>query len=97
MRQTVIAIGLGALLLTAAGLAASVAHAGVPRSCVHPRAHRLECRADTRRVMDQVLPSARLEALHHERRDLGRVTTRSNRERNRLLRGILRELEQQSR
>lgn len=93
MRRSAIAIGIGSgLLLLAGGLVPSVAHAGVPRSCVHPQAQPLECQADTRRVMLKVLPSARLQALRAQEPDLAEAGNLRSRERDRILRDIRRDV-----
>jgi len=66
----------------------SVAHADVPRSCVHPQADPLACARDTREVTHRVLPSARLRALRQRRRAYERVAPLEDRERNRTLESI---------
>ena len=95
MPQRAVAVGLGlGLLLGAWTLASTVAHADVPRSCVHPRIDRLACQAETRRVQHEVLPSARLQVLREQEAALAEVGTLQERERNELLRQIRRELRQ---
>ena len=82
---------LAAVLLLGCGLAPG-AEAGVPRSCVHPNIDRMACIRDTAAVRDRVLPSARLRALERERARLERLAPREDRQRNRLLRRILRRM-----
>ena len=61
------------------------ANAGVPRSCVHPRADSLDCARDTRRVSQRVLSSARLRALARQHYRYEHVAPHEDRERNRML------------
>jgi len=95
MRTRILTLGLGCgLVLVAQALVLAVAHAGVPRACVHPQADPFECREQTRRILYDVIPSARIEAL----REQDRLEERGNeqdRERNQLLRDIRRELQRQ--
>jgi hypothetical protein len=93
VRAVEIAIGFGIVfLLTAPLLGASVARAGVPRSCIHPNADPIECPRDTRRVMREVLPSARVRELQKQRPELERTVPLQAEERNEILREIRRML-----
>ncbi len=85
------------LLLAGSLLAAPHARAGVPRSCIHPQADALECPRDQRRTLLKVIPSARVRALHAQRRDFERTTTLRDLERNRILWDIRRALRREFR
>jgi hypothetical protein len=74
MRVGWIASGIGVALLLAAGLGAPAARAGVPAACIHPQVDPLECPRQTRRLLLEVLPSARVRALEKQRRELERTS-----------------------
>jgi hypothetical protein len=76
------------LLMAGLALAPDFARAGVPRSCVHPRANAIECPKDARRVLLKVLPSARRRALWLQRPQLEWTIGIHQWERNELLRQI---------
>lgn len=78
------------LLLAAQLVAPGSAQAGVPRSCIHPRADPIRCPIDTRRVGWSVIPLQRQKALEKQRQELERVAPLQDRERNRLLDAIRR-------
>jgi hypothetical protein len=77
-----------ALLMTGLALTPEFAHAGVPRSCIHPWADAIECPKDTRRVLLKVIPSARRRALWLQRPRLEWTIGIHQWERNELLRQI---------
>jgi hypothetical protein len=76
------------ILMAGLALAPDFARAGVPRSCIHPWAHAIECPKDTRRVLLKVLPSARRRALGLQRPQLEWTIGTHQWERNELLRQI---------
>ena len=90
------ALGFALLLATQAFLP-SPAHAGVPRSCIHPRADAIQCPRDTRRVLLDVIPSARRNALRAQRPALERTVELQSLERNEILEQILKDVRSQER
>ncbi len=93
MRLSARVVALGSCIwLAGQALAPPAAHAGVPRSCVYPRAHPLECPREMRRVLHRMLPSSRLAEQRAQRPELEREAPLEDRERNRLLREIRGEL-----
>lgn len=96
MHRTGAAIGI-ALLLAMQALVPAPSRAGVPRSCIHPRADAIQCPRDTRRVLLDVIPSARRNALRLQRPALERTVELQSLERNELLEQILRGVRSQER
>jgi hypothetical protein len=76
------------LLLGVRALVPSLAHADVPRSCVHTSYDPIECPRETRLVHRDVLPSARLKALDEQRRRIERAIPLQEEERQILLEEI---------
>ncbi len=61
------------LLAGVASMVPRVASAGVPRSCIYPTYHPLECSRDTRQQYEKIIRPARLRVLRHQRHELRRV------------------------
>ena len=74
-------------------LAPAVAHAGVPRACIHPSSDPIECTRQMRLERNDVLPSARVRRLKRQRVEYEQIVVPfQDAERDRLLEEILFEL-----
>ncbi len=82
-------------------LAPAVAHAGVPRACIHSSYDPIECTRQMRLERNDVLPSARVRRLESQRIEYEQIVVPfQDAERDRLLEEILfelRELKRQER